>query len=85
MLTKTSDWSQRFRRGSGDGMHEGRSSATRETQVGGGYPTRIPRGKAGLIWEAERLVVPRKLGNAGGGKGPQFKGMSKEARARRLV
>ena len=30
-------------------------------------------GQAGRTGVAERLVVPRKLGNAGGGKGPQFK------------
>jgi hypothetical protein len=30
-------------------------------------------GQAGRTGVAERLVVPRKPGNAGGGKGPQFK------------
>ena len=30
-------------------------------------------GQAGRAGVAERLVVPRKPGNAGGGKGPQFK------------
>ena len=30
-------------------------------------------GEAGRKGVAERLVVPRKPGNAGGGKGPQFK------------
>lgn len=30
-------------------------------------------GQAGRLGVAERFVVPRKLGNAGGGKGPQFK------------
>ena len=30
-------------------------------------------GQAGRPWVAERFVVPRKPGNAGGGKGPQFK------------
>ena len=30
-------------------------------------------GQAGRVGVAERLVVPRKPGNAGGGKGPQFK------------
>ena len=29
-------------------------------------------GQAGRCGVAERLVVPRKPGNAGGGKGPQF-------------
>ena len=30
-------------------------------------------GQAGRAGVAERFVVPMKLGNAGGGKGPQFK------------
>jgi hypothetical protein len=30
-------------------------------------------GQAGLLGVAERFVVPEKPGNAGGGKGPQFK------------
>jgi hypothetical protein len=30
-------------------------------------------GQAGRLGVAERFVVPRKPGNAGGGKGPQFK------------
>jgi hypothetical protein len=30
-------------------------------------------GQAGRLEVAERFVVPLKLGNAGGGKGPQFR------------
>ncbi len=30
-------------------------------------------GRSGHLGVAERLVVPKKPGNAGGGKGPQFK------------
>ena len=30
-------------------------------------------GQAGLPGESERFIVPSKPGNAGGGKGPQFK------------
>jgi hypothetical protein len=30
-------------------------------------------GQAGRLGVAERFVVPLKLGNSGGGKGPQFK------------
>jgi hypothetical protein len=30
-------------------------------------------GQAGRVGVAERLVIPVKPGNAGGGKGPQFK------------
>ena len=32
-----------------------------------------PRGQVGRLGVAERFAVPRKPGNAGGGKGPQFK------------
>ena len=42
-------------------------------------------GQAGPGGESERPIVPRKPGNAGGGKGPQFKRVSKEATAGRLV
>ena len=35
-------------------------------------------GRSGM---AERLVVPQKPGNAGGGKGPQFKGQRQKGRA----
>ena len=30
-------------------------------------------GQAGRLRDAERFVIPLKPGNAGGGKGPQFK------------
>ena len=88
MLGWMSDHAQRSRRGSGDGMYangermqHGKPDSTEE-----GTPQPEAReGQEGLDWVAERLVVPGKPGNAGGGKRPQFKGMSKEARARRLV
>lgn len=41
-------------------------------------------GWAGPYGVAERLVVPKKPGNSGGGKGPQFKADVKGARAGRL-
>lgn len=41
-------------------------------------------GRAGPYGVAERLVVPKKPGNSGGGKGPQFKADVKGARAGRL-
>ena len=41
-------------------------------------------GQAGRAGVAERLVVPGKLGNAGGGKGPQFKTTQQVERDRRL-
>ena len=48
--------------------------ATRETP-GGGCVTQpdAREGQAGPSGESERSVVPSKPGNAGGGKGPQFK------------
>jgi hypothetical protein len=55
-------------------MYTKEAHATRET------PTRdqedqpdAGEGKAGRAGVAERLVVPLKPGNGGGGKGPQFK------------
>src|ERR1700732_2649865 len=54
---------------------------TQEKRTQHGKPRRVIRddqpdareGQAGRAGVAERLVVPRKPGNAGGGKGPQFK------------
>ena len=74
-LGKANDAStQRFRRGSGDGMCAEGSCATREAPRGGW------RGGAGQRWcrearnrppgVADRVVVPAKPGNAGGGKDP---------------
>ena len=60
-------------RGSGGSMYTRKAHATRET------PTRIRdqpdarEGQAGRAGVAERFAVPLKPGNAGGGKGPQFK------------
>lgn len=42
-------------------------------------------GQAGPYGVAERPVVPKKPGNSGGGKGPQFKANVKGARAGRLA
>ena len=42
-------------------------------------------GQVRLRRVAERPVVPLKLGNAGGGKGPWFKETQEAARARRLA
>ena len=42
-------------------------------------------GQAGPPGVADRLVVPLKPGNAGGGKGPQFKDNVEVARAGRLA
>ncbi len=67
---------QRFRRGSGDGMH----ARGDRTQHGKPRPVEgrdlqpdTREGQAGPGGVAERPVVPWKPGNAGGGKGPWFK------------
>ena len=63
-----------------------RSSATRETPaVASERQPGAREGQAGPHGVAERLVVPGKPGNSGGGKGPQFKADVKGARAGRLV
>ena len=62
-------------RGSGGGM------SIRKAYANQGKPQAVARdgqldareGQAGRHGVAERLVVPMKPGNAGGGKGPQFK------------
>jgi hypothetical protein len=61
-------------RGIGGGMYTRKAYATREAQVVArdGQPD-AREGQAGRHGVAERLVVPMKPGNAGGGKGPQFK------------
>ena len=43
------------------------------------------RDRPGRLGVAERPVVPERPGNAGGGKGPWFKGNVKGARAGRLA
>lgn len=45
----------------------------------------IREDQAGLLGVAERPVVPAKPGNAGGGKGPQFRANVKAARAGRVT
>ena len=43
-------------------------------------------GQAGPSGVTDRLVVPRKPGNSGGGKGPEFKSnVRKSTRTRRLA
>ena len=54
-------------------MREEGDSSNTGSPVGGAHaPTGNPRGPAWAGGVAERLVVPEKLGNAGGGKEPQF-------------
>ena len=55
-------------------MYTRKAHATREAHgvVRNDQPE-AREGQAGRIGVAERFVVPRKPGNAGGGKGPPFK------------
>src|SRR5271166_692345 len=69
------DDAQPLRRGSGDSMYTRKAYATREAPRRGqseGQPE-AREGQAGRPGVAERFVVPLKPGNAGGGKGPQFR------------
>jgi hypothetical protein len=68
------EYAQLLHRGSGDSMYTRKAHATRETQrvIRDDQPD-AREGQAGRAGVAERLVVPLKPGNAGGGKGPQFK------------
>src|ERR1700682_4699214 len=69
------DLTQRSHRGNGDGM------STHGKLLQHGKPQRWEarsqpdsrEGQAGPPGVADRLVVPRKPGNSGGGKGPEFK------------
>ena len=70
------DTIQRFHRGNGDGMPaQGDPTQHGKPQRWGRVtPNRTPaRDRPGRVGVAERPVVPTKPGNAGGGKGPQFK------------
>ena len=61
-------------RGSGGGMSTRKAHATREAPMRDQDDQPDAReGQAGRPGVAERFAVPRKPGNAGGGKGPQFK------------
>src|SRR5215472_10240804 len=55
-------------------MYTRKAYATRETLWRGLSKDQLEarEGQAGRHGVAERFVVPLKLGNAGGGKGPQF-------------
>ena len=68
-------YAQPLRRGSGDSMYTRKAYATREAPWRGQSNDQLEarEGQAGRLGVAERFVVPLKLGNAGGGKGPQFK------------
>jgi hypothetical protein len=66
---------QPLRRGSGGSMYTRKAYATREAPWRGQSNDQLEarEGQARRFGVAERFVVPLKLGNAGGGKGPQFK------------
>ena len=64
---------QRSRRGNGEGTYTRSSDATREAPaVAERRQPAAREGQAGPYGVADRLVVPAKPGNAGGGKGPDF-------------
>src|SRR5580704_6771483 len=67
--------SQSLCRGSGDSMYTRKATETREAPRRGRKDDQLDarEGQARRCGVAERFVVPRKPGNAGGGKGPQFK------------
>ena len=85
-LGKQSDGTQRFRRGKDDGMHaKGVRRNTGSPIGGGGPPNRQPvRVRSGRSGVAERFVVPEKPGNAGGGKGPWFRGNAGRGESREI-
>jgi hypothetical protein len=66
---------RRSHRGNGDGTPTQEKHETREAPAVAtrGRQPEAREGQAGPLGVAERLVVPMKPGNAGGGKGPQFK------------
>src|SRR5207244_5877965 len=68
------EYAQPLHRGSGGSMYTRKARATRETPMRDRDDQPDAReGQAGCTRVAERPVVPMKPGNAGGGKGPQFK------------
>ena len=72
---KSEDDAQSLHRGSGGSTYTRKAHATREAPwAWSGMINRTPaRDRPGAHGVAERFVVPLKPGNAGGGKGPQFK------------
>ena len=65
------EYAHLLHRGSGGSMYTRKAHATRETPTRDqGCQPDAREGQAGRAGVAERLVVPRKPGNAGGGKGP---------------
>src|SRR5262245_31852415 len=68
------DYAQPLHRGTGGSMHTRKAHATREAPMRDqGYQPDAREGQTGRTRVAERPVLPMKPGNAGRGKGPQFK------------
>ena len=65
----------------GDGTQHGKP----DTAEGSGLQLDAREGQAGPDRVAERIVVPTKPGNAGGGKGPQFKDNAARRRVGRVA
>ena len=67
-------YAQPLHRGTGGGMYTRKAHATREAPlvIRDDQPD-AREGQAGRTGVAERPVLPMKPGNAGRGKGPQFK------------
>src|SRR5215475_13495443 len=81
----TSEQSHWSCRGIGDGMQTQatrRNTGSPSGDCGWDQPATRER-QAGLSGVAERLAVPRKPGNAGGGKGPQLEGDATSNEGRR--
>ena len=62
-------------RGNGDGTHAKLTSSSTGSPSGDRSSDQLAtrERQAGPLWVTERLVVLMKLGNSGGGKGPQLK------------
>jgi hypothetical protein len=69
----------------GSGTQGRFSDATWEARNGCGVATRNGTVGCRSDRDSERPIVPKKPGNAGGGKGPHFRVLLKEARTRRLA
>src|SRR5712664_2483047 len=75
------DYAQLLHRGIGGSMYTRKAYCTQGKRTQHGKPQGVVsgdqpearEGQAGRPGVAERFVVPRKPGNSGGGKGPQFK------------
>ena len=65
----------------GTACREGDLGEWGNPSLGGGKLQRSRNGGR-LSWDSERVIVPLKPGNAGGGKGPHFRNAFEEAKVR---